>query len=161
MTPFSERAGPFLRGPSHEHVRRRAHCNLSAGAPLAAWLAARLARQSRRRLFSTDAERFFMRPRAPPRARFMIWLRSEILISQKSRRAQHSNLWYSVCFSSIIVFCLQTPARFYSLGNAIFYSSRLRRWNKISMCSEWVCHSIFLYAWHPTTSIASSFLSAF
>jgi hypothetical protein len=86
MTPFSERAGPFLRGPSHEHVRRRAHCNLSAGAPLAARLG------SRRRLFSTDAERFFMRPRAPPRARFMIWLRSEILISQKSRRAQHSNL---------------------------------------------------------------------
>jgi hypothetical protein len=33
MTPFSARAGPFLRGPSHEHVRRRAHCNLSGWLP--------------------------------------------------------------------------------------------------------------------------------
>lgn len=77
MTPFSAR-GRFCgaEATNTSDGRHIAICQARR------WLAgcSAVAAGSRRRLFSTDAERFFMR--SSPRARFMIWLRSGILISQ-------------------------------------------------------------------------------
>jgi hypothetical protein len=56
---------------------------------------------------------------APPRARFMIWLRSGILISQKSQRARHIHIpIYDILYAFLrSLFSLQM-VRFSSVENA-------------------------------------------
>lgn len=101
MTPFSAR-GRFCaaEATNTSDGRRIAICQRGWLAGCLADCSTAVAAGSRRRLFSTDAERFFMQ--RAPQARFMIWLRSEILISQKSLHAQHIPIYDRVYLNILL-----------------------------------------------------------